>query len=213
MQTISIRYIVLAIFLLGIHSANAQLGIRGLSLHPGGDLGFTFHPGVALEFSYGKQFSKRATKRMRTSVNFVYKQLSPRMDIFPTYAYVSDGQGQRVVAGTIRYDRFRVAWLAPAYDFAFIHKKNIHVFAGLELPMGVNGYDYYLELDEIKNEGFRGAGGGIVGLRARLGAEYSVNDSISIFLLANKGAILFSDPFGIYGMDDLGIGARYIFGN
>ncbi|HEU4716666.1 MAG TPA: hypothetical protein VFU15_02490 [Bacteroidia bacterium] len=204
------RYLLftMALLLLLCRVSRAQIGLRVFNYRPTGELGFVMKPLFSAELSCIAPFEDG---RWRTQFSLTYLRLKPRMDTFPVYGVVSSGStGTTVYPGTQSFQKYSIVQLSGGGDFAFIDKDPFYVFAGADIVVGGASVEYTSQVQTIKDESYSG-GGILAGFRFRLGAEYDVNDQVGIIASANRNYLFISEPAGLYGANDYGIGLRYSF--
>ncbi len=202
--------LLIPVFLLLLSSfCYGQASLRVFNYRPSGEFGFTMKPLVSAELSWQKRFSKRPTKRFRQGVSIMYLNLKPRLEVFPTYGVLYDGNGTTVVPGAQVFNRYSIFQLAAGSDFAFIHQKKYHVFLGADLIAGALFIDYSSN-NALYGESYTG-NSILAGFRFRLGTEYSISEQIGLFLTINTNHILIADPLTFIRSYDFGLGARYSF--
>jgi hypothetical protein len=87
--------LVLLAAVLGRSHAFAQVGIKLTQFRPTGELGYIVERKFAPEFQFIQDFEDPT--RMRFS--FLYLDLQPRLDTFPSTGYISDSNEFRVLPG------------------------------------------------------------------------------------------------------------------
>ena len=192
------------------HFSYGQVAARVFYYQPTGEFGFAMKPLVSAELSYQDRFSKRETKRWRYGFSAIILNMKPRMEVFPVYGVLSDGNGTRVLPGEQSFQRYFLGQIAGGADFAFLHQRDFNVFAGADILVGGASVDYTAVYPGFKDESYQG-GGILGGFRFRLGAEYSFGDYISAFFTANRSVFLITDPAAIPWAVDYGLGLRYSF--
>lgn len=188
---------------------SGQLSLRLLNYRPGGELGFTMKPLVSAEISWQNRFSRLSKERFRYGFSVLYLNLKPRMEAFPVYGVLHDGNGTTVVPGTQTFHRYAIIQLAAGSDFAFIHQKKLNVFVGADLLAGSLSLDHTSD-NALYGESYTG-NSILAGFRLRLGAEYRINDYIGAFFTTNSNHIMVADPLAFIRSFDVGLGARYSF--
>ena len=186
-----------------------QISLRAVNYRPAGELGFTMKPLISAEIGWQSRFSKRSTKRFRHGMSIMYLAMKPRMEVFPTYGVLYDGNGTTVIPSAQAFQKYAIFQVAAGSDFAFIHKKQFNVFVGADLIAGAASIDYTSN-NVLSGETYQG-GSILAGFRGRLGAEYRINDQISVFLTVNHHRMMIADPLSFIHANDVGLGARYSF--
>jgi hypothetical protein len=197
---------IIIIIALSAPSAFGQFAIRAFHKRTGGDFGSMFKPMTSAEFMLSPRFSRRSNNRTRFSFAFLLLNYKPRMEVFETIGELPDGT--RGVTGTISYSKYRVSQLACGLDYAFIHKEKFNVFAGFDIVGGGASVDYEQEIFNRSNTIYSG-GGFLVGLRGRIGMEYSITKAFSVFASFQMQGNTVEDPANSWRSNDLGIGVRY----
>ena len=196
----------IALILLGYNLASAQVSVQVFDYRPTGVLGFVMKPLVSAEVGYMGSFED---SRWRANFSVTYLHLKTRQDTFPEYGVLSDGNGTHITPGYESYSRYNILQLAAGVDFAFIQKENWAIYAGADIIIGATSVAYH-DVSILVDETYDG-GGYLGGFRGRLGAEYNINDHITVFLNANRSYFIVSDPAGLFSGNNYGLGMRYDF--
>jgi hypothetical protein len=196
-----------ALVTLSVSPAAAQIGIKLMQFRPTGDLGYVVERKWTPEFLYIQDFEEKT--RMRAS--FLYMNLQPRLDTFPTTGLISDSNGFRVLPGWQTFSKINMYLITGGLDYAVVElfDYDLALYPGLDIIFGGIGMEYESYTPEISSSGFSG-GFMIGGLRLRLGAEWAFNDHFG----ANfewSTATYYQEEGGRYTFNDLGIGVRYQF--
>ncbi|MFZ2899178.1 MAG: hypothetical protein WA004_11175 [Saprospiraceae bacterium] len=192
----------------GYGQASAQIFVRALHYRPSGEFGFVMKPLVSAEIGWQNRFSKRSTKRFRSGFSVQVLNMQPRMEVFPTVSTISDGNGFRVLPGGQIFHRYFIGQLNGGLDYAFVHKKDLNIYTGLDVTVGGANVAYTSYAPTVIHEDYDG-GGYLGGLRARLGIEYTLSDHFSAFANAHRSFFLLSDPLSLPWAWDFGLGLRY----
>lgn len=187
---------------------SAQVFVRAFNYRPSGEFGFVMKPLVSAEVGWQNRFSKRSTKRWRSGFSAQVLNMQPRMEVFPTVSAISDDSGFRVLPGGQIFHRYFIGQLNGGLDYAFVHKKDLNIYAGLDVTIGGASVAYTFYVPTIKHEDYDG-GGYLGGLRARLGVEYTLSDHFSAFANAHRSFFWLSDPLSFPWAWDFGLGLRY----
>jgi hypothetical protein len=190
-------------FVLNVH---AQLGLRIFNYRPTGELGFIMKPTFSAEIAKQDGFDDG---RFRSGFTLTYLVLKPRLDTFPIIGLMSSGSGDFVLPGKQVFHKYNIFQLGGGFDFAIIYKDPFYLYTGADLIAGGVSIDYYSETPTFEEKSYSG-GGGLVGFRLRLGAEYNLNDAFSLFFNANRSYFLVTES-GYLSANDYGLGARYMF--
>jgi hypothetical protein len=187
--------------------AMAQIGIKLMQFRPTGDLGYVVERKWTPEFQYIQDFEDRT--RMRAS--FLYMNLQPRLDTFPTTGLISDSQGFRVLPGWQTFSKINMYLITGGLDYAVVElfDYDLALYPGLDIIFGGIGMEYETYTPDISSGSFSG-GFAIGGLRLRLGAEYAFNDHFGANLEWST-ATYYQEEGGRYTFNDLGLGVRYQF--
>lgn len=186
--------------------AFSQYGINFYNFRPTGDLGFVMKPTVSLELSYGQNFEDEED-RFRLGISITYLHLTPRMDVFPVYAYLSDGTGVHIVPGTESYQKFNMAFFAFGPEFALLYKEKYDVFLGIDAIGGATSEKYESDYTGVKSSSYDG-GSAFVGLRFKVGAEYFISDKLHPFIKAQRSFVIAIDPNAAYSFNTYNIGVK-----
>lgn len=199
----------IALFLLLAHTqTSSQVFVRAFHYRPTGEFGFVMKPLVSAEIGWQNRFSKRSTKRWRSGFSVQVLNMQPRMEVFPSVSTISDGNGFRVLPAEQTFHRYFIGQLNGGLDYAFVHKKDLNIYAGLDVTVGGSSVAYTSYVPTVKYEDYDG-GGYLGGLRARLGVEYTLSDHFSAFANAHRSFFLLSDPLSLPWAWDFGLGLRY----
>jgi hypothetical protein len=204
------RYFLKICFLIiFVQSSFAQVSLRFYNYRPTGEFGFVMKPTFSAEAGWMDSFDD--DHRFRSQVSISYVILKPRMESFPIYANQYGGlTGDHVLPGSQSFQKYNVAQLFGGFDLAFIRKEPFYAYAGLDVTVGAASVEYTSEIETFISEGYSG-GGFLGGFRFRLGAEYDITEHIGIFINANRGVWLLSDPAAINWANDYGLGVKYKF--
>jgi hypothetical protein len=188
----------------------SQLMVRAVNYRPTGEFGFVMKPLISVEIGNQQRFRKSATRRWRSVASLLYLNMKPRMDVFPIAGFASDGKGSRVIPGIQSFEKYNLLQLIFGYDYAFVHKEKFNVYVGADLVAGFASVDYTIIYPTWKNETYQG-GGGLGGFRVRLGLDYNLTEAMGVFISANSGGFLITEPAGFLSANDFGLGMRYSF--
>jgi hypothetical protein len=186
-----------------------QISLRVFNYRPTGELGFTMKPLVSAEIGWKNRFSESRHERFRYGFSIMYLNFKPRMEVFPTYGVLRDGGVTTVIPGAQSFQRYSLFQGTAGIDYAIIHKKKLNVFVGSDLLGGTLSLDYTSN-SALINETYKG-GGILLGLRFRLGLEYSLTNAVSAFFTTNHSRMIINEPRSFFRSNDLGLGARYSF--
>jgi hypothetical protein len=189
-----------------------QLEIRPFHFRPAGEFGFVMKPTSFVEVGWRDRFDNDEYERFRFGISATYFQMKPRLEVFPTVVIRQDGNGTTVLPGAQVFEKFNLGLLSLGSDFAFIHQEKLHAYLGADLTIGAIAVDYTSNTPGYQDESYSG-GGYLGGGRLRLGLEYDLNDLLSVFTNVQKTGFLLSEPAGLYGATDYGIGLRITFDN
>jgi hypothetical protein len=203
-------FLIAVILFSGYGQASAQVFIRAFNYRPSGEFGFAMKPLVSAEIGWQNRFSKRSTKRWRSGFSAQVLNMKPRMEVFPTVSTISDGNGFRVLPGEQTFHRYFIGQLNGGLDYAFVHKKDLNVYAGLDVTVGAASVAYTSYAPTVIHEDYDG-GGYLGGLRARLGVEYTLSDHFSAFANVHRSFFYLEDPIAFSWAYDFGLGLRYSF--
>jgi hypothetical protein len=193
----------------------AQLGwsqfiVRAVNYRPTGEFGFVMKALTTIEIGNQQRFSKRPTKRGRMVASILYLNMKPRLEVFPIAGFASDGRGSRVIPGIQSFEKYRLLQFIFGYDYAFVHKEKFNFYVGADLVAGLASVNYTVIYPTWKNETYQG-GGGLGGFRLRLGLDYKLTETIGVFVSANRGGFLITEPAGFFAANDYGLGMCYSF--
>lgn len=196
----------LLITLAGLPSM-AQIGLKLTQFRPTGDLGYVVERRWTPEFQYIQDFED--VTRMRFS--FLYLNLQPRLDTFPTTGLISDGNGFRVLPGWQTFSKINMFLITGGIDWAVVElfDYDLALYPGLDIIFGGVNMEYESFTPQLVSSGFSG-GFKIGGLRLRFGAEYAFNDHFGANLEWST-ATYYQEEGGRYTFNDLGLGVRYQF--
>jgi hypothetical protein len=192
---------------LSVIPAVAQIGIKLTQFRPTGDLGYVVERKWMPELQYIQDFEEKT--RMRAS--FLYLNLQPRLDTFPTTGLISDSNGFRVLPGWQTFSKINMYFITGGLDYAVVElfDYDLAIYPGLDIIFGGVNMEYESYTPDISSSGFSG-GFMIGGLRLRLGAEWAFNDHFGANLEWST-ATYYQEEGGRYTFNDLGLGVRYQF--
>jgi hypothetical protein len=191
-----------------------QIAVRVFNYRPTGEFGFAMNPLNSFEIALMGKFTKGATqrtdRRMRVVFSFVHLKMKPRLDVFPIYGVMTGGNSTTSVTGEQSFQRYNITQITLGADFAIIHKKKFNFYAGGDLIVGGTSVAFTKKIPGVIDEDYEG-GGGLGGLRLRLGAEYSITDHFGVFVNTHRSGFFLSEPAGFLWAYDYGFGMRYSF--
>ncbi|MDX2279449.1 MAG: hypothetical protein NW218_07665 [Saprospiraceae bacterium] len=200
-----------AIFLLlATNLSYGQISLRVFNYRPTGEFGAVMKPLVSVEIGYQSSFSQGTNNRMRTGISLLYLNMKPRLEVFPVYGILQDSGVTTVLPGYQSFQKYALFQLIGGMDYAFIHKKKLNVYAGVDLVIGTASVEYTNLIIGLIDEGYQG-GGLLSGFRFRLGVDYEITDDIGVFVNANRQGFLLIEPRALNGANDYGLGMRYTF--
>lgn len=202
------KYIIAGCFFILVHTATAQLSVKLFNYRPTGDLGFVFKPTFSAEVGYTGFFEDGNRWRKQATITFIV--LKPRLETFPTTGVLSDGTGTHILPGEMSYQKYNIAQIFAGVDYALIMKNSFFVYAGLDITAGGTFVEYTDNVPRVKTESYSG-GGLLAGFRFRLGAEYMMNDRITLMVSAQRCGWIVTDPQSTNAANDYGLGIRYNF--
>ena len=190
----------------GVKTSFGQVSVRIFDYRPTGELGFVMKPLLSVEAGFMQEFDKR----IRSSFSITFLKMKPRMESFPVYGVLTDGNGTTVLPGEQSFKKYSLFQLFCGFDFAFIKTKKLFIYMGADIIVGAANVDYIYKIETYKDESY--SGGGILGgFRFRLGAEYAINEKLGLIINANRNLYLVAEPAAIFLANDYGIGMRYSF--
>ncbi len=204
------RLVVLFLLVLSLsNELSSQVSLRLYHYRPTGrEFGFTFKPTVSGELGFTFPFDEDHWVRFGASVTFL--RMKTRMDTFPTYATVSGGSGPSVLPGAQVFQKYNLLKAFAGLDVAVVNKEKIKVYLGTDIIAGFASVEYTYTVETLIDEGYTG-GGVVIGLRGRLGCDYSLNDDFVLFATVNRSYFLIEEPAAVGSANDYGIGVRWIF--
>lgn len=199
--------LVLLAAVLGSSHAFAQVGLRLTQFRPTGELGYVVERKFAPEIQFIQDFEDPT--RMRFS--FLYLNLQPRLDTFPSTGYISDSNGFRVLPGWQTFSNIDLILFSGGLDFAVLElfDYQLALYPGMDIIFGGINMVYESYTPELVSEGFSG-GFMIGGLRLRFGAEWAFGDHFGVNLEWSTATYL-QEETGRFTFNDLGLGVRYQF--
>lgn len=171
---------------------------------PSGELGSTMKKSVGAELLYMNEFED--SWRLRAGISFI--KMTPRLDTFPVYL-TATGYDFTVAPGYQVFHRYNWFLFSFGADKTFIENDNYRVYLGADIIAGISDYDTDIRYEGIIDES-TSDGQAILGLKPRIGFEYSITESLLVYSEAS---------FGVYKMigsqlsnyKDFGLGFTYIF--
>ena len=188
--------------------SKAQLAVKFYNYRPTGEFGFVMKPTFSAEVAYMRSFED--DKPFRSAISISYLSMKTRMDTFPTTGWISDGTTGIVLPGYQVFQKYDIIQFYAGMDWGFIRKDPYFVYIGLDFTGGFTSIAYTSFTEQISNEGYTG-GGMLAGYRARIGAEYDVNDMIGIFAHVERTGWVNSEPASRNSANMYGIGVKLNF--
>lgn len=185
--------------------------IRVFNYHPTGDFGVVMKPLNSIELGSQTRFSKRATKNRRWGFSFLYLNMKPRADSFPTTKLAYDVNGRKYTPTIHYFHKYAIFQATIGGDYAFIHKERVNVYAGLDVVAGIARVALTERYDNGKYEAYSGDGV-VLGYRLRLGLDYTLTDIVAVFISASRSGFIVDPPKAKLGANDIGLGLRFSFG-
>lgn len=186
-------------------SSHAQIAVHGFNFRPTGEFGFVMKPTFSADIGFSPVFDE-SNWRMRAS--FTYLIMKPRMDTFPVVTLMTVGSNTTVLPGKQSFSKYNIFLLSVGFDYAFYYNDRFAVYGGSDLIAGAASVDYYEEVPTLKTENYSG-GGILAGVRLRIGGEYYINDTWSVFADVNRMGMLITEPAALAGANEYGIGLRF----
>jgi hypothetical protein len=202
-------YFKIILFLFTANTAVSQIMVKGYNYRPTGEFGFVFKPTFSAEIGYMASFEE--DKRIRPVASVSFLVMKPRMESFPIYGVLHDGTGDHVLPGSQSFQKYNIAQLYGGFDLAIINKEQFHAYAGLDITIGAASVEYTSDIETFKTESYSG-GGFLGGFRFRLGVDYDITESFSVFVNAERAGWLLTDPAAINWANYYGLGVKYNFG-
>lgn len=194
-----------AISILSVIQLKAQYSLRGYNFRPTGEFGFVMKPTFSADIGFSPVFDE-SNWRMRVAVTFL--KMTPRMDTFPVVTVMTVGSSSTILPGKQSFSKYNIFMLSMGFDYAFYYNERFAIYGGTDLIGGAASVAYTEEVPTYKSEDYSG-GGILAGFRLRIGADYYINDSWSVFADANRIGLLITEPAALTGASEYGIGIRY----
>jgi hypothetical protein len=190
------------------HSLFAQLGLRVVQLRPTGEFGMVMEKKVSAELLYIPAFEEDKL-RMRASIGIF--NMKPRLEVFPTNAWIYDGNGYTQLPGTQSFSKWNMTMLSGGVDLALVRLKDetLNFYPGVDIVFGGITMEYESHTPGISDEYFSG-GQLMAGLRFRLGADHAIGDHLGLLLEACR-AYYFVEETGRLDHNEIALGVRYQF--
>jgi hypothetical protein len=199
------------VFLLFIAYSSFGQTVRVFNYHPTGNFGVVMKPLTSVEIGSQTRFSKRSTKNNRWGFSFLYLNMKPRADSFPTTKLAYDVHGRKYEPTVHYFSKYALFQTTMGYDYAFVHKERLNVYAGLDLVVGVSTIALVEGYTNGMYEHYEG-NSVLGGYRLRLGLDYTLTDMVAVSINVSKSGFAVGDPQAKLGANDIGLGLRFAFG-
>lgn len=191
-------------FILIVFTTKAQLGIKGTTLSPGGDIYNTHDKGYSYEIYF---VTDEFNGRLQGRAGFFHASLSPGLDTFRTTVIRDELNGKyTLLPAFVVYDKFKMNCIYIDQSFRFFDIKNFELYAGLGIIFGWGKmeYDRTVETEISETNGI--VNPSIGGLRGNIHLAYSINGHVQIYAEALRNVIVATDWSNSYAHNTFGIG-------
>ncbi len=187
--------------------AVAQLGLKLVQFRPTAELGEVMERKVSAELLYLPDFEANWRSRFFVS----YYELEPRLAAFPITGYEYRDGVWTVFPGTQSYTKYNLILFGGGMDYGGLHLMDdkLTIYPGADIFGGGVDQEYETDVPGLSSSGFSG-GFMLAGLRARIGADYSFSEVVSVFTEWSTATYWLQES-GRFTFNDIGVGARFIF--
>ena len=200
------KHIFLFFFLFAaIFKLDAQVGLKAIFFQPTEQLGFVFKSAILPQIVYGKRFSDL----MRWNNTLTFGKLKTRLDTFPTYAILIDGEGTKFLPSKESISDFWYFNVKSGIDFGFIRTSKFAIYSGFNISLASSSSHSVTITSSLTTNSFSGSTG-YIGMGFKIGTEFYLSDKWNLILEVERTYSLSNEKV-YYNFYDIGMGVKYNF--